>query len=244
MFGTVHSVTTASREAIRAPIQRPIRVVLIDDHLSILWGLERLIESAAPRLETVATATTRAQAITCVAVQQPDIVVLDLDLDGENSVDLIPQFVHSGRTQVIVLTASRERESGERAVMAGARGLLHKSVPAEHILNAIEKVHGGELWLDDRTVMRVFSALSGERRRKLETPRHSALTLAEHKVIAAVVKHKGAPNKVIASSLHISGHTLRNHLASIYSKLGVHRRIELVLFTLEHGLDSHRVDAA
>jgi two-component system, NarL family, nitrate/nitrite response regulator NarL len=219
-----------------------IRVVLVDDYRSMLWALERLIESAAPRLKTVGTATTRAEAIRCVAAQQPDIVVLDPDLDGDNVIDLIPQFAHSGRTRLIVLTGGRDRESSERAVIAGARGLLHKSVPPEHILSAIEKVHQGQLWLDDGIVMRVFATLTRERERRAESPRHAALTVAEQKIISALVEHRGAPNKVIASSLHISDHTLRNHLASIYSKLGVHRRLDLVLFTLEHGLHK-RIDA-
>jgi DNA-binding NarL/FixJ family response regulator len=51
-----------------------------------------------------------------------------------------------------------------------------------------------------------------------------------------VVRHKGSPNKVVAATLHISEHTLRNHLASVYSKLGIHRRVDLVLYGVEHRL--------
>jgi DNA-binding NarL/FixJ family response regulator len=65
---------------------------------------------------------------------------------------------------------------------------------------------------------------------------HSTLTAAERKVVAAVVRHKGSPNKVVAAFLHLSEHTLRNHLASIYSKLGIHRRVDLVLYGIEHKL--------
>ena len=65
----------------------------------------------------------------------------------------------------------------------------------------------------------------------------STLTATERKIIAAVTKHKGSPNKTIAAALHISSHTLRNHLASIYEKLGVHKRVDLVFYALENGLD-------
>ena len=64
-----------------------------------------------------------------------------------------------------------------------------------------------------------------------------ALTPAERKVIVEVVRHKSSPNKVIADALGISGHTLRNHLASIYDKLAFNRRLDLVLYAIERKLD-------
>lgn len=63
------------------------------------------------------------------------------------------------------------------------------------------------------------------------------LTVRERWIVNEVVKHRGAPNKVIARALSISPNTLRNHLASIYAKLGVRRRVELVFYALENGLD-------
>jgi DNA-binding CsgD family transcriptional regulator len=64
------------------------------------------------------------------------------------------------------------------------------------------------------------------------------LTGRERWIVMQLVKHKGAPNKVIAYALEISPNTLRNHLASIYAKLGVRRRVELVLYAMERGLDA------
>jgi DNA-binding CsgD family transcriptional regulator len=66
------------------------------------------------------------------------------------------------------------------------------------------------------------------------------LTGRERWIVVQLVKHKGAPNKVVAGALKISPNTLRNHLASIYAKLGVRRRLELVLYAMEHGLDDSR----
>ncbi|MCI3952856.1 MAG: regulatory protein, partial [Burkholderiales bacterium] len=60
--------------------------------------------------------------------------------------------------------------------------------------------------------------------------------VAERKIVAAVVHQRSAPNKVIAATLHISEHTLRNHLSAIYGKLGVNRRVDLVLYAMEHRL--------
>lgn len=123
--------------------------------------------------------------------------------------------------------------------MRGARGFVHKSEPAEVILKAIAHVHAGEVWLDRATVGKVFTSFSGGGPRRCGEARDSrdALTPAERRVIAQVVRHKSAPNKVIADALGISTHTLRNHLASIYGKLSLNRRLDLVLYAIERKLD-------
>jgi DNA-binding CsgD family transcriptional regulator len=77
---------------------------------------------------------------------------------------------------------------------------------------------------------------SGGRSSGTRAKRVAALTVAERKIVAAVVHQRSAPNKVIAAALHISEHTLRNHLSTIYGKLGVNRRVDLVLYAMEHRL--------
>lgn len=115
---------------------------------------------------------------------------------------------------------------------------MHKAEPADVILKAIAHVHGGEVWLDRITTGKVFASRFGAGRvANGPSAAIAALTKAERRIIAAVVKYKGAPGKVIADALHMSDHTLRNHLTSIYSKLGVHTRLDLVMHALEHGLD-------
>ena len=220
----------------------PIRIVLVDDHRSVLWGLEKLIESAAPRMQLVAKATSTAEAMSAVDTYRPDVVLLDLDLGGESGIDLIPRLAQSeSKPKAIVLSGTQDMQLKDSAMMAGARGLVHKSEPAETILQAIEHVHRGELWLDRSAIGRIFSTMLNSDRSGGETEngRGEPLTARERAIISAVVQHRGAPNKVIADSLHISGHTLRNHLSTIYSKLGVNRRLDLVLYAMEHGLVSN-----
>ena len=124
----------------------------------------------------------------------------------------------------------------DRAILAGAWGILHKADPAQVILKAIARVNAGELWLDRSSLGRLLGALGRRAAKMDESPAHSTLTAAERKVVAAVMRYKGSPNKVVAAFLHLSEHTLRNHLASIYSKLGIHRRVDLVLYGIEHKL--------
>jgi DNA-binding NarL/FixJ family response regulator len=207
------------------PAGQPIRVLLIDDHRTVLWGLSRLMETARPQIEVVGTATTQQEALTAVNKHLPHVVLLDMDLGGESGLDLLPQLV--AQAAVIVLTGIRNVAIRERAIVAGARGFLHKSEPAAVILKAIACVHAGEPWLDRGTMGRLLDTLSPKGRQAVRPL--SPLTTAERKVVDAIVRQKNAPNKVIAAGLCISEHTLRNHLTSVYSKLGVRGRVDLVL---------------
>jgi DNA-binding NarL/FixJ family response regulator len=214
---------------------KSIRVMLVDDHRTVLWGLEKLVDSARPRMEVVGTAIGRLAALETATATQPEIVLLDLDLGADSGVTLIPELSRVCAARIIVLTGSRDADTREQVVLAGARGIVHKSESADIIIRAIEQVQAGEFWLDRGTVARVFAAFSSGERRP-STP-HAGLTSAELKVIVEVVRHKSAPNKVIANALNISSHTLRNHLASIYDKLNIHRRLDLVLYALDKRID-------
>jgi two-component system nitrate/nitrite response regulator NarL len=212
-------------------------ILLVDDHRSVLWGLSRLIESAGPPLKLAATASTAAEAMAVATAQRPDVVLLDLDLGGEvgDGARLVAPLRALG-SRVLILTGSGDQQLQDRAVMEGASGLVHKSEPAEQILRAIAQVCAGDLWLERASLARVFSAFcSGQKAGPAAALR--TLTPAERKVISVMVRHKSKPNKVIAAALGISAHTLRNHLASIYDKLALNRRLDLVLYAIEHKLD-------
>ena len=215
---------------------QPISVLLVDDHRAVLWGLSQLIESAQPQMKLADSVTCKRDALAAMERHAPDIVLLDLDLGEESGLDLVSQLCTDAA--VLVLTGSRDAQAHQRAMLAGARGVISKAEPAEVILKAITRVHAGEPWLDRSSLGRLLDAFSAASRHSAgqENGAHSALTAAERKVVGAIVRHKASPNKVVAAALHISEHTLRNHLASIYSKLEIHRRIDLVLYGLEHGL--------
>ncbi|HEU4351103.1 MAG TPA: response regulator transcription factor [Burkholderiales bacterium] len=219
---------------------QPIRVLLVDDHRCVLWGLAKLIESARPQLELVDIATCHREALAAMQKHRPHVVLLDLDLGGESGFDLVPQL--ASEAAVLILTGLRDPAVQERAVVAGARGVIYKTEPAELILKAIERVHAGEPWLDRSAMGRVLQTLSRRQGRPSEPPPHATLTAAERKVVAAVVRQRSAPNKVIADALHLSEHTLRNHLSSIYGKLGINKRVELVLHAMEHRLAQPSAD--
>jgi two-component system nitrate/nitrite response regulator NarL len=223
-----------------APVAKPIRVLLVDDHKSILWGLAQLIDGARPHMEVVGQATDRAETFALARQQQPDLILLDLALGEENSLDFLPELLHECKTRVLVLTGMRDPKLHDAAILKGARGLIHKAEPAETILKAIKKVHDGELWLDRTATGRVFETMARGGTSEADevlAQMIDTLTTKERAVIAAIIKYRGATNRELAAHLNMGDKTLRNHLSSIYSKLSLKNRLELFGFALEHKID-------
>jgi two-component system, NarL family, nitrate/nitrite response regulator NarL len=217
----------------------PIRVFIIDDHRSILWGLERLIESGTPTMQVVGTATSCAEALNTLNAASPDVILLDIDLGDENGVDEIPKLVANARARILILTGVRDESLHDKAVLAGASGVVVKEASAETILTAIEKVHEGQLWLDRIATGRIFFEFSRENATQAVDPERakiSSLTEREREIVAVASSNAGANARSIADLLSISEHTLRNHLTSIYNKLDVANRLELFAYAHKHGL--------
>lgn len=214
---------------------QPIRVVLVDDHPMLLWGLSKLIDGERPRLELAGTAQTIEEAERLVAREKPDVVLLDLDLGGQSGLDAMPGILRNPGTRIIILTGTRDRSLREQSMLRGASGILSKEAAADTLITAITHVHAGEVWLDPDTAAQVIGSLR-QGNRDPEAERIASLTPKERSVIRALVKGEGLPNKVLADRLNLAEHTLRNHLTSIYSKLGVRTRLALYMYAIEHHL--------
>lgn len=218
-----------------------IRVMLIDDHPTMLWGLVKLIDGEKPRMEVVSTARTCDEALSKMDGLCPDVILLDLDLAGSCALDILPTLLANPMPKVLLFTAERDKAKLDLAVFRGARGILHKDASAEQLLKAIEKTAEGEIWLDRETIGRVFSEYvspKSSRKPDLEAEKQASLTARERKIIHAVSESNGALNKTLAERLFIAEHTLRNHLTSIYQKLGVSNRLELYVYAVKHQLDN------
>jgi two-component system nitrate/nitrite response regulator NarL len=222
------------------PVAHPIGVLLVDDHQTMLWGLSRLIDGEQPRMKVVGTAGCCDEAVAQAQRLAPDIIVLDLDLGGHCALDILPQLLSNEASRVVVLTGEREQRTLDLAVLRGARGVLRKDASAEQVIDAIERVHGGELCVDAQTMGRVFSELTSVKKPKAdpEAARQASLTQKERDIIRTVVRGSGASNKALAAQIFVTEHTLRNHLTSIYQKLGVANRLELYIHAVKHHLDA------
>ncbi len=214
---------------------KPINVFLVDDHKTVLWGLEQLVQSAAPRMAVVGTATNCAEMFAGLVGIDADIILLDLDLGGESGLDCLEKLGRQSSARVLVLTGSSDPETDQRAIMRGARGIVYKQQTPDLILRAIEKVSSGEIWLDRANLGRVMLAFASGNGTDPEAVKIAKLTAKERQIVTTVVKEKGARSKVVADKLHISEHTLRNHMTTIYKKLEVEGRMELYLYATRQG---------
>lgn len=214
-----------------------IRVLLVDSHEIVLWGLEKLINSASPRMEIVGKTSNGVDARRLAAQCQPDVALLDLDLAGEKCTELIPDLLRGTQLHIIIFTEVRDQTGIDTALFNGARGVVYKEEPAQTIIKAIQKVHAGELWLDRLTTGRVFmNFLRAGPKAPVDTitAKITALTRKERAIVYAFANEAGASNKKIACRLGISEQTLRNHLTSIFSKLAIKNRFDLFMFAKLH----------
>ena len=141
-----------------APDSR-IRVLIVDDHTAVRAGIRMVIESN-PHIEAIGDAGNSRDALALAAREQPDVILLDLDLDGESGVEMIPHLTEAARSaRILILTGVRDVEQHQAAVRSGAMGLVMKDIPADLLIKAIERVHTGELWLDRSTTANLIAGM-------------------------------------------------------------------------------------
>lgn len=218
------------------PAPQKIRIVIVDDQLVVREGLRMLLENHQG-MKVVAMAGTRSEALEIIAREPSDLIVLNLELGGYSALSFIPQLREVAQNaRVLALTALRDSETHQKAAQLGAMGVVLKEDAADLLLKAIEKVYLGEVWLDRLTLGNLLWQLSSRDKESLDPQRKriGSLTDRERQVIALITE--GLKNRQIAERLFISPTTVTHHLSSIYSKLGVTDRLELVVYAFANKL--------
>lgn len=214
-----------------------IKVLIVDDHIVVRAGLRFMLQKHS-HIEFVGEAGNRAEALAVIKKSQPDIILLDLDLGDENGLEIMPEITASAKNaRVIVLTGWRDIEVHRQAVRLGAMGLLLKDKASDNIILAIEKVHSGEAWLDPMLVASLIAEISDAKKSTKANPEEqkiNQLTKREKEVISLV--GQGLKAGDIADRLFISEVTVRHHFTSIFAKLEVSDRVELMLYAYRNGL--------
>jgi len=214
-----------------------VRVLIVDDHGIMRAGLRMLLESH-PGFTAVGEASTCADALALATATQPDVIVLDLDVGGENAVESMPTLLRTAPdTRILVLTGVRDPDVHRQAIRQGAVGLVLKEKAVETLLQAITKVRAGEVWLEPTMIARVLGDLTRPQappQTSAEAIKIARLTEREREVITLV--GEGLRNKHIAERLYISEATVRHHLTGIFAKLDVSDRFELAIYAYQHDL--------
>lgn len=220
-------------------VDTPINILIVDDHKTVLWGLQQLVESHPSRMKVVGQASEPKIAMELASRLKPNVILLDIDLGQWNSLDLLPEFRTCSDAYILMVTGIRDQMVLDEAIAKGARGVVRKEEPAETLLMAIEKVASGQMWIDRSATARVFDTLLEKENAKwLEGERLLQLTPKEKVVVKALLDDYTAPNKVLAGKAGMSEYTFRNHLSAIYQKLKVENRMGLYVLASKHFNDA------
>jgi two-component system nitrate/nitrite response regulator NarL len=212
----------------------PIRILIVDDHAILRAGLRMLIDQN-PAMKVIGVAGNGREALALAASEQPDLIILDILLGDEDGLTLLPDLRDAAtNARVLVLTGLRSSESQRRAILAGAMGVVLKEHAAEVLIKAINKVHQGEVWLDRSLMGSVLDQMTQAQEIDPEKGKIASLTDREREVIALIAE--GLKNKQIGQRLFISETTVTHHLSSIFSKLGVSDRLELIIYAFRYRL--------
>lgn len=205
----------------------PIRVVLVDDHHVVREGLRAFLDVQGD-IEVIGDAADGDAAVDLIETLRPDLVLLDLKLATSDGVEVVRELkARDNPARIVVLTSFTEPSSVVPALRAGAVGYLFKDVDPDALAQAIRAVHAGQVLLEPEVAT---ALLAGDP----IDERAGALTEREREVLAEIAR--GRTNREIARALVVSEKTIKTHVSSILSKLGLADRTQAALYAVRSGL--------
>ncbi len=205
--------------------ERPITVLLVDDHLLVRRGFRRMLEDD-PAIQVIGEAGDGQEAVEVALRERPDVVVMDFALPSMNGATAARKIIASApEIAILILSMHSEAACVHNCLEAGARGYLLKNAMDLELVDAVKKLAEGGRLLDPRL------ALSDGK--KGQAPQ---LSTREVEVLQLIVN--GKSNKDIAAILKISANTVAVHRANIMQTLEIHNTAELVVYAIRNGLVS------
>jgi len=212
-------------------VDKPIRVLLADDHNVVRGGIRALIESEEG-IAVIDEAADGVEAVLKARSLNPDVILLDLQMPRKTGIEAIEEIKQENPTaKILVLTSYSDDDKVFAAIKAGALGYLLKESSTQELIQAIRDVYHGESSLHPIIARKLIRELN---RPSLLPPADEPLTEREVEVLILVAR--GLPNQDIANSLYISERTVRTHVSNMLSKLHLANRTQAALYALKEGL--------
>lgn len=194
-----------------------IRVMVVDDHEIVRYGIIELV-GRTEGFEVVAEAGSVQDAITRADLTTPDVMLVDLQLPDGTGIDIMNHVRESlPDTKCIVLTSFDDDDALAESCKAGAKAFILKTVHGAEVSRVIRLVHDGKVLLDEKTITRKAGG---------QDDLMATLTPAERRVVGLIAK--GMSNAEIGAELGISEKTVKNHITSLLSKMGLKRRTQVM----------------
>jgi len=214
---------------------RPLRVVLVDDHVMVLAGLKAMLAKHAGRIRIVGQATDGDEAERLVRTLDPDIVMCDIRLGVGSGLELCRRLVAAdpGR-KVIFLTVYDDEQYLFQALRAGASGYLLKQLDADDLVRYLTMVATGQVAIDPTMAARSAATAARLRSGEFWPGAHLGLTQRESEVLGLMVS--GLSNREIAGRLVLGDETVKSHIRGVYRKMAVNDRAGAVAAALREGL--------
>ena len=205
-----------------------IRVVLADDHPLVRSGIRATLSDEAD-IDLVAEASDAHEVLELISRTPADVILLDISMPGPSLAKTVAALKERCDSRILLLTAYNDDAYVRSAIRAGVAGYLLKDEAAEALVDAIRTVHKGNVWFSRSIVAKMYEWRASEAR-SAELPE---LTNREKDVLEAIAR--GWNNSRIAESLGLAEQTVRNYASSIYDKLGLHSRAEVIVWARKHG---------
>lgn len=211
---------------------RRIRIVLVDDHVTVRHGLKLLIDSQ-PDMQVVAEASDGEAALQCARKHAPDIVVMDISMPGMNGL-VATRTLKSLQPDSIIVILTRHGDDAylQELLRAGADGYVLKQSAASELVQAIRATAARNQYLDSALTARVTAGFLARSGRKAQA---TGVSLSDREAEVLRLIAAGYSNKEIAAQLELSVKTVEVHKANASRKLGLKGRIDIVKYALLQG---------
>jgi DNA-binding NarL/FixJ family response regulator len=219
------------------PAIQTVRVLIADDHVLVRDGFAMIL-STQPDLKVVGEAADGVEAISAARELQPDVVLMDIRMPHLDGIEATVTICRETRARVLVLTTFDLDEYVYDALRAGASGFLLKDMRRNELVDAIRVVAAGEALLAPTVTRRLIADVVGRSRPAPAVPhsepRLKTLTVRETEALRQIAR--GLSNAEIARELYVTEHTVKTHVSSLLSKLGLRDRVQAVVLAYESGL--------